>query len=79
MFFHYGLEVKAYIQNFGPRVDSASVKNFQLIDSYDDQHIYMQFGKIGDNKYNLDVAYPCSIFQAFAIALASLDFKISSE
>jgi tubby-related protein 1 len=39
----------------------------------------MQFGKAGDHVFNLDVAYPCSIFQAFAIALASLDFKISSE
>lgn len=48
--------------NFNGRVDKASVKNFQLIDEYDDNHIYMQFGRVGKENFNMDVAYPCSIF-----------------
>jgi len=35
------LEVQAFVLNFNGRVDKASVKNFQLIDEYDDNHIYM--------------------------------------
>ena len=33
--------------NFNGRVDKASVKNFQLIDEFDDNKIYMQFGRVG--------------------------------
>ena len=39
--------VQAFVLNFNGRVDKASVKNFQLIDEYDDNKIYMQFGRIG--------------------------------
>ena len=48
--------------NFNGRVDKASAKNFQLIDEYDDNHIYMQFGRIGKDSFNMDVAFPCSLF-----------------
>ena len=72
-------EVQAFVLNFNGRVDKASVKNFQLIDEYDDNHIYMQFGRIGQQNFNMDVAYPCSIFQAFAIGLTSFDFKFACE
>jgi len=41
------IEVQAFVLNFNGRVDKASVKNFQLIDEYDDNHIYMQFGRVG--------------------------------
>ena len=41
------IEVQAFVLNFNGRVDKASVKNFQLIDEYDDNRIYMQFGRIG--------------------------------
>jgi hypothetical protein len=36
----------------------------------------MQFGRIGENSFNLDVKYPFSILQGFGIALSSLDFKL---
>jgi len=39
--------VQAFVLNFNGRVDKASVKNFQLIDEYDDNRIYMQFGRVG--------------------------------
>ena len=34
------------------------------------------FGKRGKNEFSLDVGYPCSILQAFAMAIASTDFKM---
>ena len=55
-------QVQAFVLNFNGRVDKASVKNFQLIDDFDDNKIYMQFGRIGKHKFNMDVAFPCSIF-----------------
>jgi hypothetical protein len=35
------LEVQAFVLNFNGRVDKASVKNFQLIDEFDDNRIEM--------------------------------------
>ena len=67
--FSFRIAVQAFVLNFNGRVDKASVKNFQLIDEYDDNKIYMQFGRIGQTDFNMDVAYPCSLFQAFGIAL----------
>ena len=73
------VEVQAFVLNFNGRVDKASVKNFQLIDEYDDNHIYMQFGRVGKDDFNMDVAFPQSIFQAFSIGLTSFDFKFACE
>jgi len=39
----------------------------------------MQFGRVGQQNFNMDVAYPCSLFQAFAIGLTSFDFKFACE
>jgi hypothetical protein len=39
----------------------------------------MQFGRIGKQNFNMDVAFPYSIFQAFGIALSSFDFKFACE
>lgn len=36
----------------------------------------MQFGKIRDDVFALDFAYPLSAVQAFALALASIDSKL---
>ncbi|TNV83759.1 hypothetical protein FGO68_gene12469 [Halteria grandinella] len=72
-------QVQAFVLNFNGRVDKASVKNFQLIDEFDDNRIHMQFGRIGKQNFNMDVAFPFSIFQAFGIALSSFDFKFACE
>ena len=71
--------MQAFVLNFNGRVDKASVKNFQLIDEFDDNKIYMQFGRIGKQNFNLDVAFPYSLFQCFGIALSSFDFKFACE
>lgn len=72
-------QVQAFVLNFNGRVDKASVKNFQLIDEYDDNKIYMQFGRIGKDLFNMDCAFPFSIFQAYGISLSSFDFKFACE
>lgn len=71
--------MQAFVLNFNGRVDKASVKNFQLIDEFDDNRIHMQFGRIGKQNFNMDVAFPFSLFQAFGIALSSFDFKFACE
>ena len=55
-------QVQAFVLNFNGRVDQASVKNFQLVDEYDDNHEFMQFGRVGKHLFNMDVQYPFSIF-----------------
>ena len=55
-------QVQAFVLNFNGRVDKASVKNFQLIDEYDDNKIYMQFGRVGKEQFNMDCAFPFSLF-----------------
>jgi len=61
--------------DFGGRISVPSIKNFQLIEPNNTDTIYLQFGKIGEDLFNLDLRYPFSIFQAFAVALSAFDFK----
>jgi len=55
-------QVQAFVLNFNGRVDKASVKNFQLVDQFDDSKIYMQFGRVGKDSFNMDCAFPFSLF-----------------
>eukprot|EP00397_Hematodinium_sp_SG-2012_P012563 GEMP01012736.1.p1 GENE.GEMP01012736.1~~GEMP01012736.1.p1 ORF type:complete len:355 (+),score=71.26 GEMP01012736.1:115-1179(+) len=71
--------MKSYVLNFNNRVSKASVKNFQLVQSDDANDVYLQFGRYENEKFNLDFRYPVAPFQALAIALSSLDYKLCSE
>jgi len=71
--------VQAFVLNFNGRVDKASVKNFQLVSDYDENRIFMQFGRTGKQDFNMDCQFPFSIMQAFAIGLSSFDFKFACE
>ncbi|OMJ77625.1 hypothetical protein SteCoe_22751 [Stentor coeruleus] len=73
------VDVQAFVLNFNGRVDKASVKNFQLIDDKDENKIYLQFGRVGDQMFNLDFQWPFSPLLAFAIALTSFDNKFACE
>jgi hypothetical protein len=77
----YDESLKAYTLDFHGRVKEASVKNFQLVawDHTTDRKggdVLLQFGKMSDDVFALDFAYPLSIHSAFAIALASIDTKL---
>lgn len=71
--------MQAFVLNFNGRVDKASVKNFQLIDNEDENRIYLQFGRVGDQEFTLDFQWPFSPMQAFAVALTSFDNKLACE
>ncbi|CAD8160111.1 unnamed protein product [Paramecium pentaurelia] len=70
---------KAFVLNFYQRVDKPSVKNFQLIVQNKEDNILLQFGRVGDDLFNLDFQYPITPLQAFQIALTSFDYKIACE
>jgi tubby-related protein 1 len=72
-------EAEAFVLNFHGRVDKPSVKNFQLIDTVNEDYVYLQFGRVGDDAFNMDVRWPMSLAQAFAIVLSSFDFKLACE
>eukprot|EP00195_Chlamydomonas_chlamydogama_P011442 CAMPEP_0202901248 /NCGR_PEP_ID=MMETSP1392-20130828/14147_1 /ASSEMBLY_ACC=CAM_ASM_000868 /TAXON_ID=225041 /ORGANISM="Chlamydomonas chlamydogama, Strain SAG 11-48b" /LENGTH=473 /DNA_ID=CAMNT_0049587785 /DNA_START=24 /DNA_END=1445 /DNA_ORIENTATION=+ len=77
----YDEALKAYTLDFKGRVKEASVKNFQLVhwDHNTDRKgadLVLQFGKIEEDLYALDFAYPLNVETAFSIALASIDTKL---
>jgi hypothetical protein len=74
----WNVELGSFVLNFGGRVSVASVKNFQLCDRSDQDYIMLQFGRIqGRHSFTMDFQYPLTGIQAFAIAISSLQSKIS--
>jgi tubby-related protein 1 len=74
----WNIELGSFVLNFGGRVSVASVKNFQLCDRTDQDYIMLQFGRIqGRHSFTMDFQYPLTAVQAFAIAISSLQSKIS--
>ncbi|KAI2511511.1 hypothetical protein MHU86_2947 [Fragilaria crotonensis] len=74
----WNVELGAFVLNFGGRVSVASVKNFQLCDRTDHEHIMLQFGRIqGRHSFTMDFQHPLTAVQAFAIAISSLQSRIS--
>jgi len=72
-------QLQAFVLNFNGRVEKPSVKNFQLIDERNDEKIFLQFGRVTNDTFNMDFEWPLSPFQAFAICLSSFDYKIACE
>ncbi len=73
-----------HVLNFHGRVTESSVKNFQLCcpdlkEDIDDEEVVLQFGKVGKDKFTLDLQWPLSPLQAFCICVASLDGKIADR
>jgi tubby-related protein 1 len=69
--------MQRFFLNFNGRVTMASVKNFQLVDDKGDMSL--QFGRTGKDEFILDVQWPLSPFQAFALALSSFDSKVGCD
>lgn len=72
-------QVGAYVLNFNGRVTMASVKNFQLVDPDEQNAVVLQFGRVGKDDFTMDLQWPMSPFQAFAITLSSFDSKIACD
>ena len=72
-------DLGSYVLNFNKRVNLASVKNFQLITPNNEEQISLQFGKASNDEFIMDVQWPISLFQAFAICLSSFDSKIACD
>lgn len=72
-------QVGAYVLNFNGRVTMASVKNFQLVDPDDQNSVILQFGRVANNEFTMDMKWPISPLQAFAITLSSFDSKIACD
>eukprot|EP00826_Nyctotherus_ovalis_P054571 TRINITY_DN7157_c0_g1_i1.p1 TRINITY_DN7157_c0_g1~~TRINITY_DN7157_c0_g1_i1.p1 ORF type:complete len:272 (-),score=57.58 TRINITY_DN7157_c0_g1_i1:121-936(-) len=68
----------SYVLDFKGKVAKASVKNFVLVEKGSNKECVI-FGKIDDNLYSLTVMSPFSLFQAFALAISSVAFKIGCE
>ena len=54
----------------------ASIKNFQLVDPEEQDVVILQCGRIGKNEFTMDLQWPMTPLQAFAISMSSLDSKI---
>ena len=37
--------------------------------------VILQFGRVNDNMFNMDVKYPMSIMQAFTMCLSTFEYK----
>eukprot|EP00929_Paragymnodinium_shiwhaense_P043380 TRINITY_DN2230_c0_g2_i1.p1 TRINITY_DN2230_c0_g2~~TRINITY_DN2230_c0_g2_i1.p1 ORF type:complete len:560 (+),score=149.49 TRINITY_DN2230_c0_g2_i1:107-1786(+) len=72
-------QLGAYVLNFNRRVTQASVKNFQLTTIDDPDTVFLQFGRVGKDEFNMDFRYPFSAYQAFAICLSAFDYKLCCE
>merc|ERR1719188_2103444 len=72
-------QIGAFVLNFNKRVTQASVKNFQLVNSEDPDTVYLQFGRVGKDVFNMDFRHPFSPMQAFAVCLSSFDYKLCCE
>lgn len=72
--------MKTFVLNFDDRVTMPSVKNFQMVrqDALRSK-IYLQFGRADKQTFNLDFRHPITPFQAFSIAVSSMDYKVCCE
>lgn len=70
-----------HVLNFEGRVTECSVKNFQLQTRHPEptDDVNLQFGRVGKNKFVMDVKYPLTPFQAFGICVACMDGKIADR
>ena len=57
----------------------ASVKNFQLVDPDEQNAVVLQFGRVAKDEFTMDMQWPITPFQAFAITLSSFDSKIACD
>lgn len=62
-----------YRLNFRGRVNTPSIKNFQLVPNEDIDDVVFQFGKVGSDRFHLDYKTPLNAVQAFCLALCQFN------
>ncbi|KAJ2778602.1 hypothetical protein GGI15_004133, partial [Coemansia interrupta] len=67
----------AFVLDFEGRVSVPSVKNFQLVHPDEDAYVVLQFGRVADHMFTLDMRYPMSPMLALAIAASNMDRKLA--
>ena len=69
----YDINLKKYWDNFSNRIKEKSKFNFKILSNNKDNknNIAIECGKINDNNFALDISYPFSPLEGFAIALAN--------
>ncbi|KAJ2003250.1 hypothetical protein GGI04_002979 [Coemansia thaxteri] len=70
-------DTRSFILDFGGRVTVSSVKSFQLMHPTDKDYVVMQFGKVGQDSFTLDIRFPMSPVMALGVAVTSLDRKLA--
>ncbi|KAJ2373014.1 Tubby- protein 2, partial [Coemansia sp. RSA 2607] len=66
----------AFVLDFEGRVSVPSVKNFQLVHPDEDAYVVLQFGRVADHMFTLDMRYPMTPMLALAIAASNMDRKL---
>lgn len=69
---------KCWRQDFGGRVKMASVKNFQLAET-PTSTVVLQFGKVTNERFNMDVRWPLTPLQALGISLMAMDCRLGID
>lgn len=72
----------SYVLDFNGRVNTPSVKNFQLIHANvrtNQDELVLQFGKVDTDDFILDFRYPLNPLQAFAVAISAMDGKLTTS
>ena len=67
--------LQTQVLDFKDRNVLASSKNFQLCSPKKTSSVLAQFGKINSDQYILDMRFPLSYAQAFAIGLSTMYWK----
>lgn len=62
---------ETYELPFHGRANLASVRNFQLVDRKRADRVVLLYGKVEEDEFALDYAYPLSMLQALSICLSS--------
>ncbi|POM61681.1 Tubby-like protein [Phytophthora palmivora] len=87
---HFDEKTGGHVLDFGGRVTMPSIKNFQMICDTLGDSMVLQFGRVSchppgprrqcnchKSTFTMDVKYPLSPIQGFAICLATLDTKFT--
>lgn len=65
-------DVKTLMSDFKSRRVQPSAKNFQLTLQSKPEQIVCQYGKIGQSTFSLEMSYPLSVIQCFALAMTTI-------